>query len=519
MTEKIRAWAARPLDTRLIPLAFYALFSVIWIITLLVSRYIDCDTYYIIPQGREILASGFPRVNGFTFFQDHETTVQQWVYCVITAWLDGIARIPAVIAFGLAQALALFALIERRMRKYNADRFWSYLSAIIATMIVNGSYFVSLRPENATLMLLMLDVMILDKYKETGKPGYLYLLPLVTLAEINIHASMWPFHFCVLLANAFPNVLRSKLSGNQARPTWHLLPAVALMAGSLFLNPYGIDNVTYVFRSMSTFDTIKIAEQQNTEMITIHGIFAIAVIVILAISISHGKLSSTSAYACAGFTLLACMNYHNSMFLTIAITYIAGDLLKILAEKTDGTRLAGMLKNSMWGAIAAAAACVGICASQTFTEGTFLTYLHQDGSLGLIVRYIKDNDPDANILNSTDAGSYLEYYGLRNLFGDTRPELLNKSINKKENALEIYDLMDVGMEPESFGSDIRTIPDFLEAYDIKYVIVYNITRSWPALRTYLDMTDEYELADTGYEGIGGTVPGLVLYERKEAADE
>ena len=459
-----------------------------------------------IPQGKEILESGFPKYNNFTFFENNETIVQQWIYCIAVYLIDKYTGLTGLIIFALIQAMLLHIIIENRISKFTNDKFWSYTISTLITILFNMGYFVSVRPENITLILLMLDTIIIEKYKSTNNPKYLYLLPIIILAEINIHGAMWPFHFCVLLAYFFPNIAKNMLISNQAKPTKHLIPVIILMTGSLFINPYGIDTITYAFKSMDTFDIVQIKEQQWVDIIGAHGIFIILLLTVIIVLIAKHKMTSVTAYMSLGFLLIGSCSYHNTMFVTISGTYVACDMLKALTEKTNQTKLIDYLKNSMWPVIIIMIACFGATTKQALSDKYITQFKHIDGSLGAIVDYIKteelkiDDDPNTNgnILNIPDTGPYLEYYGLKNIFCDSRPEFLNIKINKQIDGLALYEILTNNMTlRETCPENINNIEDILNTYDIKYIINFDQSyQSWPALNTYLNLTDDYKLVKT-----------------------
>lgn len=531
----IRGWASKPMNAKLMPAAIMLLFAVSYIYLQLCSmRQCDYDTYYMISEGRRILSEGFTGTNPYLFFDDYYLPLQQWLYCVLLALFDGLdPSMIGITVFSAIQGMLLFWLIHRFVYAYSKDRFWSYLAAILATALVNFGYFFTSRPENITLILLMIDMLALDRYKKTGKAGYLYILPVCVLAEMNLHASMWPFHFCVLLANAFPCIFKNSLDDNQVKPTKHLFIAIALMIGALFLNPYGTENILYVFRSLNTFTHVQIFEQQPVQMLSWNGIMACVTMIIAAVAWSRKLLRSTSAYAIIGFCFLGATSHHSAMFMPLAVAYLASDLAKKLHEKAEGRKAADTMPNGLWITVPLMALCLAAGVRQLVKEDRLHAYYHND-ELDSIVAYIDANDPDheSAILNFNDTGSYLEYNGFKNIFADTRPEALNMAINKKENSMELMDILDYGLDTKAYG--YADIDDIVEEYDIRYILVPYDKSGWTRLRAYLDYTDKFELPDLTKYGHsknaelkelnqmvedgklekGTSSPDYLLYERK-----
>jgi hypothetical protein len=67
--------------------------------------------------------------------------------------------------------------------------------------------FITTRPQIFTYLFLMAELYLLESYIKTQKVLPLFFLPLISLALINFHSSMWPMMFIFMapyIANAQP---------------------------------------------------------------------------------------------------------------------------------------------------------------------------------------------------------------------------------------------------------------------------------------------------------------------------
>lgn len=514
LKNKIETWLKKPLNAKFMPLIAIILISIAYMIILSIQK-IDGDSFYMIAQGREILESGFPKYNNFTFFENYEIVIQQWIYCIIlTVINDSIGNIGLII-FATLQGILLFTLIEKKLKFAIQDKFWTYMLAGILCL-AGSSYYFSLRPENITYILLTADCLILEKYKQTNKSRYLYLLPLMTLIEINIHASMWVFHFCILLAHIVPSIINSVVKSDNIKINKHLIINIILMIASLFINPYGIKNITYAFNSLGTFRYIFIREQENITFLSVSGIMLIASIILLALGIKNKKIKSTTLYINLGFMALATTSYHSAMFLLFALIFNAYDYLVDLKTKIKDAKASDTMKNDIWIIIMAVALCLSLAVSMLFSGRNSIYEFKNQSNLDKIAEYIKEDNPDnsEHILTNVDCGSCLEYYGLKNLFSDTRPEMLNKKINKVENTMELVPLFMYNTKPTTL--EIKSIEEALEYCDIKYIVDYENTPIYCALLAYIEATGSYEKIEIDETDTNKHV--FMIYKRIENAE-
>jgi len=466
-----------------------------------------------IEQGEEIITSGFPKYNTVIFYENCEIVVQQWIYCVLLYFIYTYAGNIGLLIFTILSQLILFRLCEKILSKHMNDKFWCNIFTMVILFILYNGYFSTIRPENLTLTLLLLDCVLLDKYKETNKKRYLYYLPIITLLEINCHASMWMFHFCILLAYAFPNVFKKTITDNQIKLNKHVFIVTALMIISLFINPYGIDNIKYTFDSMPIFDYIQIIEQQPTPFLTSYGIAVMINILLLTICIMKKVVKSTSFYMSLGFSLLGMTSVHNSMFIVISMICLLSDILNELNKHID-TKVSDEIPNATWLMIIPSMIILIIIGSTCFNSAAknYTTYSHYDP----IVKYIKEHG-EGNIINSFGSGSYLEFHDIKNIFTDSRPEMLHKNINKNINIGHDYMLFEYGYISPQAKLRYNSIDEYLKKYDIKYIVIDDTADiEYPYLISYIENTDAYRLVihTQDKKAIGDDLK-VRLYERIE----
>lgn len=230
------------------------------IIMIFITDYTDTDLYYLLANGKYILKHGIPHTNPFVFAPFKGGTlpdivIQNWLYCIIVAGVSkitgslGLCMLELIFIIGMMFTMYIFL----KIRGSN----WNKTLTLIVLAI--------------TFILIMTEIICIEESIKTSNAKYLFIIPLCTLIEINIHASYWIMHYIVFLPYMIPmkRIFKDKVPDSmcdnfkkgQYKPifiTW------LIMAVSLFINPYGADSILYVFKALkdNVFSFITIAEQQ-----------------------------------------------------------------------------------------------------------------------------------------------------------------------------------------------------------------------------------------------------------------
>lgn len=388
------------------------------------------DNYFIAATGKYILDNGMPYTNPFTINEGLPFVCQQWLFCVIYYLID---CIPMGANIFTMLGIALMIWLSMKLTKSDLDT-KSHLLIIMASLCIVYSPLITHRPEWVTVVLLLTQIIIQEKSKDN--PKLLYFLPLIAIAEINLHASMWIMHACLLVPYFLPfGKLKPVL-----KVTKHAVIATILSAAALFLNPYGWDNIIYLFTSTQRMHRygIEINEMQSPifgEMALAEAAGAIvagaALIAMLIINCRMKKHTSAEIYICIGLLICGAMSKRNSMFLYIAILIIAvqffskDNISKFTQSKIwKEYKIIPIIIVPIVSAYVIFAGTVAILYNLdpvTFKNLITIknrTILHDPRNLyeyDLVVDMLKREDEDPRVSTMSEYGSYLAYKGIYNV--------------------------------------------------------------------------------------------------------
>jgi len=314
------------------------------------------------------------------------------------------------------------------------------LTVIFSTAALITFGYINLRPEMLTFILIMLEINGLEKYVKTSKIRYLWFLPLTMLLEINCHASYWVMHVVVIIPYIMPSFkfMRCEEIRIKGKKAAILALFAALSSGLTFLNPYGADNVFYVFNSLKSgvIDAFFISEQNSFSLRDYTVYIFIASVIVFSILWLNKKLLSTEIYMYLGFSVLFCAAIKWVSFYAIALLFLLRAVGKEL-EKHDRYYVHKLqIPVIIIGFIMLAA---GLLFTNTCTKGKTAYTIHQimrnDKYINIpdfigydeIADYLDENDFDATIYANFQNANYFEYRGYK-VFYDARPEIYAKEI-------------------------------------------------------------------------------------------
>jgi hypothetical protein len=419
----------------------------------IIGHVVEHDLFFMSATGREILQNGIPYTNVWSMDHSAEFVAQQWLYCVIIALLEplGIWSLKLLV---LITILILSVLIWKLMVIRGCNNRMVYGLTMTGIALTCG-YLYSARPESITIILLLLEAYGLEKYRATSKYGWLSLLPVTMVLEMNLHASMWIMHFGVVLIYMLPSGF-SVIKKDYMLKQWKPVSIFTLLSiGCMFINPYGSDGVMYLFRSFSagTFNLVPIKEVQPVTLFS-SCMMAIALLcIMLVILLVAKKCDSVTFYTGIFIILLEFISVRNNMFHCIGLLYLATGLYNAYKTSSFQINWKKDVRNYLWFIFAPLSLfvvlfCV-ISSVQVVNDMRFASqYEHNyvvrsevDDSASLMDfgKYINDNGLESStVFSGFNTGSYLEYIGCTNVFIDCRPEIYTYELNKSNHYLKEY---------------------------------------------------------------------------------
>lgn len=475
-------------------------------LVVLTAKVPDSDSYFLAAAGRFIVTNRYvPKTNPFVIHEGLAMIVQQWLVDLLNYFLmekTGLIGIMAYTAVVFYVALIMTYRYFGEFTEKKTDRIiFTFFSGVVLIQFANT------RPSILTYMVLLQMLTVLERSSKDGDRKRLLWLPVLSLIEINIHASFWPALFVLMLPYIFFDSIPQKGKVKAWLVSWFhrkkgLLAAATAMLLVGFMNPNGIDGMLYFFKSYgSTGGMGSLIQEMETPSVCSLSNFGIVIgITAIGMYVSGwirkkdtgepvSGYSMKAVYMAAGTIVMVMMHIRNQWFMMAGIFPLALEVLEQMERKPVAHKYRYSVRE--YNALAviypmlltvALAVCIpGVIKGEISDKVTTPT---------AAVEYLEQIEPDNSslrIYTGFNNGAYLEWNGYQ-VYLDARPELYMSKINGKA---DIY---------TEYLTVSRVDADF-EAFLRKYCFDYLVCENTENLATYLSCSEEYEevVAGNGYK--------------------
>lgn len=463
-----------------------------WLITavivtagvLVCNSALDNDSWYVLTEGREIVENGLYYQDQLSMHEGLDVTVQNYGFAVIFYLLYSVLGPVGVYIGMLILNLVLCYLIYKICMLISDKKVNLSLIITILTDLLLARHFITTRAQLLSYILLMLLIYLLELYVKTGKTKSLWWIPVISLAQINLHGSMWPMLIIVTATYMIGK-------GYKKKPLVMALVGLVLVG---FLNPYGIKMMTYIFTSFGVPE----ANIFITEMMPYrplgdgYSMVLYGVIVGVLIAYILGKRKRIRArwlILMFGFLALGINNCKGLSYLVLVMLFPLAAVYKDIPIEKWGSRKIRWIVASWAGVLAlVSVVTVAVIRIPNVIDGPNENMI---ATMNKIDEDVGDKNKDEiKIYVNYDMGGFVEYRGYK-AYIDPRMEVFIKSNNHKEDIFQEYYYF-----TNSYRNDLSE-KEFLEKYDFDYLLVAEDERL-------------YDVETDGY---------TMLYEKDDENDE
>lgn len=442
------------------------------IISFFQVRVLDCDFYFLYSIGDYIVHHGFPFTDVLSMHSSMRIVVQQWLSSVIFYYVYTFLGKYGVISLVYICNTVICYFTYRITVLISKNDVIAVAVAALTNFFVFDAFMVT-RPQIFTYTILMVEIYLLEMHVQTKKSKYLIGIPVLSLLLINLHAAMWLMLFVFMLPyllSAIP--VKIENFKKEAQGNFLYLIAVAAVSGVAgLLNPYGIDNMLYLFSSYGEDSFTIIMEMKPTSLHGSEGnlLFITLGITIVILCFIRKKVPTIRFFLLFFGTLVLGLLQlkgipYFMLFGVPAFTYVLRDL-SILNLAKPIKKI--MTKTAKVLSIIFFSICfIYVCEARFFITNDIKLFQedhlsHLDDAIEILD---KVEGPVILYTNFND-GQYLEFNGYHPYI-DGRAEVFLKSNNKEYDYFYEYASMFDG------GIYYR---DFIDKYDFNYLIIHSNT--------------------------------------------
>lgn len=234
------------------------------------------DIFYLIPQGKYILNNGIYHIDPFSIHSGLHVVVQNYMSsCIFYLIFKLFSWNGFVIYTIICNALICYLIYKICLLISSNNKSLSIIVMIINDVLLY--YFLVPRPQLLSYINLLLVIYLLELYVHKNNKKYLYFIPLISILQINMHASLWIMIFLFML----PYIVDGIFSKYNIKPIL-LIFLISLVCG--LINPYGLENITFIFGSFhNKYMTSLIPELYKTGFNTLWGTIFLTILIITSL--------------------------------------------------------------------------------------------------------------------------------------------------------------------------------------------------------------------------------------------
>ena len=413
------------------------------------------DIWYIMKYGEIILQKGFIHTDILSIHSGLHIVIQQGfsnvIFYLIYKYLGDYGFFLLCEVF---IALYLFIIYKICLLLSNKKVFLSMLIACITCTLLEIN-FITPRPQIFTFLNLLLIIYIMEVFYSNNKTKMIYFLPLISLIQINLHASLWYYLFLFILPYITDLIIKKNKS------CFKIIGIMIVMFLVGFINPYTYENVFFPFTTYDPIINEYIYElypinivSSEPPILAISVFFFVVLVSELLIYVYYkkGKLELRHLFLCFGTTILAFANVRNIPVFLIATLPLLANYLKTMKFSVTNYYIE---TKKYWIVL-----IILILLVAYFHPSRLESEVKNGGD------YLKNNyNQDIVVYTNLDYGSYIEYLGFHSYF-DTRAEVFLKKANKKE---------DIFLEAMRIEKSCIDYKNFIKKYKFTHMIVYKDT--------------------------------------------
>ena len=266
-------------------LKFFIAFIIPLILVLSINHALDSDTWYILAEGKEIATNGIYYEDPLSMHDGLEIVVQNYGFAVIFYWIYSVFGAAGIyICMLILNVIVCYLLYKICMLLSNKNVNLSLLIMLITDLVLIP-WFIVTRAQVLSYVFFLSLIYILELYIKTKNKKILWWLPLLSLLQVNLHASLWPMLIVVMVVYCIDGIKAPKLhlQGYSIKP---LIIMTILMILVGFINPYGVKMLLLMFSSYGNQTFMRLIPELNPfELRYIDGI-------LLFLGAAHGLLVS-----------------------------------------------------------------------------------------------------------------------------------------------------------------------------------------------------------------------------------
>lgn len=441
---------------------------------------VDNDIWYLLSEGRYIVQNGIYHVDPLSMHEGFDVVVQNWasasLFWLVFSFLGKSGLLLMVVVVNFLICLLMYKIC---MLLSNKNFILSLLLMLVNDLVLIRHYLVT-RPQILSFIILLSLIYLLELYIKTNNSKYLITIPVLSIAEANLHASLWLMIFLFMIPYIIDGMKLRYINTQKYRLKPLLITFfLSLLTG--LINPYGYKIVIFIFNSFFNQIMHLLINELHSYSFSFSGLnfltYCVVTVTLLAyIYFRKGKIRIRYICLYFGTLLLGLMSYKGlNCFFLVAIFPFAYFFKDLFPRSMEGIRQSFV---KVFNILTPIICLLCIAAFISISIYGFKNFEMDNDARRVFNELDKYTEKGQKIYSSFNYGGYAEFRGYKPYI-DPRAEVFLKSNNHKEDILSEFYLLSTGK---------KKYKTFINKYNFEYMLINHDD----ALVLYmLDEDDQY----------------------------
>ena len=234
---------------------FIYIISILLLILLIISicpKSMQNDTFWSIKVGERLLNEGIFGLDTFSIHDNLYYIAQHFITDILIYIIYSFMGFKGLYLLEILLTTVITGLLYILNKEVSKNKIIAYFMTVAQIVLLRG--FIAVRAQMISYILLIIELILLEKYRKNDKNKYIVGLAVIPIIIANFHMGVYPLFFVFLVVNiigyfkikflCFETVEKS-----DKKRIKKLLLVLIIGIISSFINPYFIDGVLYPFKT------------------------------------------------------------------------------------------------------------------------------------------------------------------------------------------------------------------------------------------------------------------------------
>ena len=406
---------------------------VFFIIVICFPKSMPNDVFWSIKTGDDLIHVGIKETDDWSIHTGLRTVAHHYLFDILIYIIYSLCSFKGLFIFTIILTLIITGLLYLLNMEICKSSKLSYYYLYLQIIMLRP--FISTRAHWLSIIVFILEFMILEKITKKPTKMYYIILTVLPLVIMWIHMGVLPLYFIILGVYIVSNSLELKgqvVTSRNIIITRQLLIVMAIGIIEAFLNPYGIDGITYCTRTIFS-DTIgNITEFQPLNIATNYIgllVFGHALLIIIVLFVNK-KIYLRDLLLILGTFFMSLVSMRYILYYTVFSSVILRYIKEINLELKDTDKF--VLNVSVWSVIGCLIVFLipnMLCSGDYVNKSEYPVDAYNS-----VKDYITE---ETRMFNDWNWGSYLALQGEK-VFIDSRGDLYTEMYTKDVTILKDY---------------------------------------------------------------------------------